>query len=239
MKVYSFDSQLLAAGAQPYQVATHGWWFAKNTAGEYITTEVNPEIMGFHVRAFGASPGPLLIDIEAWDFETDHAIVAAQLPIAVRFWRDGSDRELGFYAHMPERDWFTPVHWWAEVTSGVIGNARLEMLQWQERNTRNAAEFMPLFDFICPSIYAFYPQQLSAWRIYAQCNIDEAVRTSGGKPVRPILYPILPDGSYIDAAEWEGMVKWTASHPGVESVLIFAPHEDPWRNAVKSVIGAA
>lgn len=237
MKVYANDPLLIASGVSPYQVATHGWWFAKRPDGTHDTSKISTEIVGFHTRKFANTPGPLLIDIEAWNFETDHSIVAEQLPIAVKCWRDVSKRELGFYAHIPERDWWTPLNWWNAVGTGEANAARIEMTKWMDRNTRNAAEFLPLFDFVCPSIYAFYPDKFSDWRIYAELNITEAYRVSAGKPVRPILYPRLGDGSLIELSEWSQMIAWIASCPMAESLMVFADSEPTWRDAVTAVIG--
>lgn len=232
MQIYSYDKLLIAAGASPYRLGTHGFWFAKKSDGSYDTSHVDVKTIDALIAKYGAETFPLLVDIEAWDFEEDRAIVAEQLPIVLQRWRVGSTRPIGLYAHVPERSWFIPVNWAADVPTGKESTARSSMWGWRDRNSRNAADFLGLFDFVCPSIYAFYPDQWANWRVYAEGNIDEAVRVAQGKPVWPIIYPHYPDEAAIDNQNWAMMVDWVAGHPRVGALMIFAASELNWRDSI-------
>lgn len=134
--------------------------------------------------------GPLILDIECYDFAADFEFAETQLRNAISWVRqEFPDRRLCFYSNeMPKRDYWTPVNYEAQKPPHPEAEQRKqELLEWKRwndlfRSNRGASGkrqgpigLIDLCDMTTLGLYTFYPsQQKHRW--YMEHNLREARR---------------------------------------------------------------
>lgn len=244
MKIFALDEQLITNGCELYQLGTAWCWYDRED-GTYDMSHVSTSAIDAACDASNRDD-PLLVDIEAFDLVKDFDNAVANILRAAMRWRTNQpNRVLGLYSLVPERNYWGPVHstYYRDVWKP---SKWLDQQQannaWQSRNTRSAAALLHVFDFVAPSVYEFYSDKPIAWRVYAEANINEAIRVASGKPVYPVLMPsIQPGDKQVDIQQWASQVEFCASFPGVSGLIIhtapsYIVHED-WRNPLIEIAG--
>lgn len=144
-----------------------------------------------HVRAIARTVAGRLacLNIEHWPLDirkADPAEVAHnidRLKTIIGWMRDEVPSiKVGIYSMVPVRSYWTPADYARKPDLYAD-----QFAAWQAANDA----LQPLadaVDVLFPSLYTFYEDQ-GGWGRYAQGNIAEARRLSGGKPVYPFLWP--------------------------------------------------
>ncbi len=126
------------------------------------------------------STGIAVIDIESWPLTGDPAVVTQSIEkyktVMLWFKEAAPTVKVGYYGVAPVRNYW----------DALLAPEAPKYVAWQRTNDR-LAEVARLGDFVCPSIYTFYEDQVG-WSKYAIRQIQEARRISGGKPVYPFLW---------------------------------------------------
>lgn len=237
MIIHTIEPQLVASGCQPITIGGH-WYVFDYINGHYDTSHVSTAAIA---RAAGnlTDDSPLLLDIETFKLATDYDNAVANLSLAVHEWKRLKPNLLvGLYAQVPERNFWSPIkraRFLQPFNADSFRTWASDFLAWQARNTKNAVVVAEA-DFVCPSIYALDTRYNADWIVYADANLNEAWRVSGGKPVWPIVQTVYPNNATIPLTHWQTMVELCGSHPAVQRLVIqWAPsHVSPegWRDIV-------
>jgi hypothetical protein len=158
----------------------------------------------------------LVLDIEHWDLTDQH--VDWLIQIMQWFREEIPGVKLGFYAMLPERQY------WAPVQGGQ------KLADWQARN-RSAPRLRLAqhVDYIFPSLYTFYEDQ-AGWVTYARANIAEA--RVYGKPVYAFIWPQYHQsnanvgGQLIPAAYWQKQLLTAGTN--ADGVVLWGGYRTPW-----------
>jgi hypothetical protein len=226
-------------------------WFAKDSTGKYILDAPSENITRRTARrATGVDtppdtwltpPVPVLIDIEefALDFRNvpDGADLDERLDkmALVPDWihDEVPACRCGFYRIMPQREWFA-VFRANEYPQWVQRNARLR----RGRTATGKFEVEGLadkVDFICPSLYLFYPDKLSDIPAYLAANLAEARRY--GKQMYPVVCPRFQAGdkTLVPVDTWRLVLDTVRD--AADGVVLWAggsePESSPWVQATR------
>ena len=145
------------------------------------------------------SSEPYILDIEHWDVHNqDDAIVEENIDkyiLVIDTMKEARpDLKFGYYAVLPNRDYWTPVN-----------NNTEKLLRWDNINERLKRLALHV-DVVCPSLYTFYDDE-EGWEKYAVENIKRAREYN--KPVYPFILPEYHDGgdpklrgTYLSPSFW-------------------------------------
>lgn len=162
------------------------------------------------------------LDIELWSPSIDKPAVTQNFVrrfslVADAFHQQAPDIKFGFYAELPQRNYWDPVR-----RVQKLGN---EYAAWQKLN-RDLQPIADKVDVIMPSLYTFYKDP-EGWRFYAEENIKEARKY--GKPVYVYLWPQYSPVSeaLIGTAEYMSYDAWKQQLETVyelaDGVIIWTP----------------
>ncbi len=172
---------------------------------------------------------PVQLDIEQWptDIRANTTAAAdasiAKLLQSLAWFNDAAPGlDVGFYSLVPIRDYWAP--------GG--GNATV-IAAWHAANDY-LAPLASAADALYPSLYTFYNEP-AGWTIYANANIAEAKRVSGGKRVLPFIWPVYHEasqpialrGTYIDYDYWKLQLT-TIKAAGAEGAVLWGGWQVPW-----------
>ncbi|NLX55088.1 MAG: hypothetical protein GXY58_08240 [Planctomycetaceae bacterium] len=239
--VLSYDAEAIAAGATSYRLGTTSFWNIRDGV-------IDPARIQYYISMFGAESSPLVMDIEAWDLKTEWDVAGPNLQLAARMWSEGSSRPIGFYAIMPD------VQYWyfvllaraiAEANAYDIVKYSANISSWMTRNDRTYAMLGQYVDFLVPRVYVLYSDDsnnpFSDWKLYATSAIQEAVRIANGKPVYPMMAPQVGGATEpLLETEWINALQYVFSLPGVSGVAIYSGGTDPvlynWVTAIADTL---
>lgn len=155
------------------------------------------------------------LDIEYWDPDMDKPAVTQNFVrrftmVADAFREKAPNTKFGFYAELPQRNFWDPVKKVRKLPNKYDG--------WQKLN-RDLQPIADKVDVIMPSLYTFYKDDVAGWQIYAEENIKEARKY--GKPVYVFLWPQYdPDSeAKVGQAPYLGYDTWKLQ---LETVYKFA-----------------
>jgi hypothetical protein len=239
-------------------VVCRGDWFTPASRAAYLASVPrDPKLLvpdeslaRANARRARDAAAILIINIEAWSFDSrrmsgaDLDLAVATVGQIVGWIRDEAPNvRVGYYAFLPNRDWWTPVNdaaarasthaWWVNqrktfadrVTQWTTSTDRLLVTPSAQAVEDQAVGFADLFDFTCPSLYLFYadssPESVVA---YARANIAQARRA--GHAVYPFVmsklhgspWPMVPLRQWIAlcrtvATDADGIVLWGDQSP--------------------------
>lgn len=241
--VLSYDAEAIAAGATPYRLGTTSFW---NISGDTI----DPARIQYYINLFGAETSPFVMDIEAWDLKEEWDVAGPNLKLAASMWAAQSSRPIGFYALLPDVE-----YWYFVLLSRAITAANAydivkysaNISSWMTRNDRTYAMLGQYVDFLVPRVYVLYSDDVnnpfSDWKLYATSAIQEAVRLANGKPVYPMMAAQVAGATVpLLETEWIASLQYVLSLPGVSGVAIYSGGTDPvlfnWVTAIADMLNA-
>lgn len=139
-------------------------------------TQLPPELFTKNYFTSLNSSDPCFIDIEHWPVYslTDEPYRQNLLTI-LQWFRQVQSIKVGYYSLAPRRDYWRSIR-----------NKRdSQYITWQQENDY-VSSIASASDILFPSLYTFY-DDIESWKIYAERNIEEARRYSGGKLVYPFI----------------------------------------------------
>jgi hypothetical protein len=223
-----FDGKpnLRAYGIRPDFSVPGGWLWPPGTTDFSEPNEAATRETAEYVASSGYA-GPVQLDIEHWYWDIRYSSTAtvdvslAKLRQVLAWFKDeapGLDL-VGYYALVPIRDYWTPVQFPQDLPAWHAANDYLRPL------SRDVDAFYP-------SLYTFYNDP-AGWVVYAQANIAEAQRISGGKPVYPFIWPQYHSSAgplaytYIDYAYWKQQLS-TIRNAGANGIILWGGYQTPW-----------
>lgn len=181
---------------------------------------------------------PLVIDQEIWSVDIRNtpadrvaATVQKMAQIVDLVHAAAPTAQVGYYALLPMRDYWTPVMYDLYTRTNPDYAAAVwkpKFDAWQAANDvlKPVGERV---DFVCPSLYTFYNDP-DSWSVYAQANLAEARRY--GKPVLPFLWmqfhdsnPVLGD-QFLPTPMWQEEVDLTRSNS--DGVVVWGGWQQQW-----------
>ena len=177
---------------------------------------LNPTAMN---SAIAAATGSILV----LDAESPDPIDVPTLINALIQARSASNQPVGFYCLSLGN------YWDANGAHGVLSQNA-----WYNLND-SYAPLLALVDFICPSLYTYYPDQ-AGWMQYALENISEAKRTAPGKPVYPFIMPEYDPsasnglaGTYVGDPYWR--MQLSTIRALADGVIVWGGYQAEWNTA--------
>ena len=174
-------------GLQPIQLLASWYFFETDESGDFLLDEVSEAVFSKRANEYLKDEEVFyVIDIEHWALGGEPEVVDASLEklrhVADMVHKYNPNLLIGFYRLLPRRDPY--------AAYAGPGTSRHEA--WQVHNNQVAAALRDAVDIIFPSLYVVHlgnQDQTTAelWADYAEGNIQEARRISGGKPVVPFL----------------------------------------------------
>jgi hypothetical protein len=237
--VWARDAELLTNPAiKPYRLGTAAFWH-KRVGGQYDYSYVDQDIVNQRIELHKNDPGPLIMDLENFPVKGeyfDHG--TKQLEVAASSWREQvPEKRIGFYDYW-YRNYWDPVVYEQERNAWrkngkYFSIARDRVSTWRYWNERLAVRLGSLVDFVCFSVYNFYPN-LKRWRMYADQNLREMQRLFPAHQRVAIIQPNYPAGQPLELEHWNEMVEFLFEHPANDAVAIFNrrqyPGPDGWRD---------
>ena len=142
-----------------------------------------------------------------WSF---HSGAVEKFVKVAEWWRSSkpSNQMFGFYGVTTARN----------VWDALAGPGKRNHDWWQGVNDQ-AKPIVNAVDCVFPTIYAFH-DDIPTWQKYAKANIEEARRTSGGRPVYPYIWPQFhssavnetPRRAHIPAKHWRAQLETCAEY---------------------------
>lgn len=150
---------------------------------------------------------PRWLNKNNWDFVGNGDNKYEQV---AKWWGSANDsnQRFGFYGVTTARN----------VWDALAGPGKRKHDWWKSVNDR-AKIIVDDVDVLFPTLYAFH-DDIPTWEKYAKGNIDEARRTSGGRPVIPYIWPQFhssavdgtPRRGHIPAKHWRAQLEFCYEH---------------------------